>query len=205
MTLTGSINGLKKGKLLLQKLEDSLLVTVDSMEIRGTGDFTFQQEIESPEIYYLYLEKADNNDLNDRIAFFAEKGTISVTTSWNQFESDAVIKGSKSHDSFLEYQQMMSNFNKKDLELAQLAFRAGDTLNKDSIEDLAERNFKNRYRFLLNFGLTHPNSYVTPYVAITDGQEANPIYLDSIYNALPDSVANSKYGKELKKTIERVN
>ena len=72
MTVNGTIKGLKKGTLYLQHVEDTTLVTVDSLEIEGTGSFTFKTELESPEIFYLYLDKKDNNDINDRLLFFAE-------------------------------------------------------------------------------------------------------------------------------------
>lgn len=203
MMVSGNIEGLKKGWLYLQKLEDSVLTSIDSLEIRGDGNFTFEREIEHPELFYLYLDKADNNDINDRIAFFGEKGNISITTTWNRFETDAKIKGSRNHNDYSEYQQMMSDFNKRDLELAQAAFGETDSLKVDSIEVLAERNYVNRYRYLLNFGLTHPNSYVTPYIAITDGLEVNPVYLDSIYNNLPDSIAQSTYGRILAEMVTK--
>ena len=201
MVVSGDIDGLKKGWLYLQKLEDSVLINLDSTEIRGTGVFSFESEIAHPELFYLYLKKADNNDINDRIAFFGERGTISITTSWNQFEADAKVIGSKNHGEFREYKEMISNFNKRDLELAQMAFGETDSLRMDSIETIAERNYVNRYRYLLNFALSHPNSHVTPYIAITDGQEANPLYLDSIYNSLPDSIAQGKYGKVLAQIV----
>lgn len=203
MVVSGNVDGLKKGWLYLQKVEDSVLTTVDSLEIRGDGLFSFESEIAHPELFYLYLDKADNNDINDRIAFFGETGNITITTSWNQFEADAKITGSKNHTAYAEYLEMMSNFNKRDLELAQAAFAEKDSLKSDSIELLAERNYVNRYRYLLNFGLTHPDSYVTPYIAITDGLEANPVYLDSIYNILADSIATSKYGKVLADLVNK--
>ncbi|RNC87490.1 MAG: DUF4369 domain-containing protein [Allomuricauda sp.] len=203
MVVSGTIDGLKKGTLFLQKIQDSVLTNIDSLEIRGDASFVFEQAIESPEIFYLYLEKADNNDINDRIVFFGEPGSININTSWNQFESKAQITGSKNHEVFKEYQAMMTNFNKRDLELAQLALAAGDSIDIDSVEGLAEQNYYNRYRYILNFGLTNPTTHVAPYVAITDGTEANPIYLDSIYKVLPDSVANGKYGRLLKTTIDK--
>ena len=49
------------------------MVNVDSVEVNGNPDFKFKTEIESPEIYYLYLIKEDGDSLNDRILFFAEK------------------------------------------------------------------------------------------------------------------------------------
>ncbi|MGD1945650.1 MAG: DUF4369 domain-containing protein [Croceivirga sp.] len=203
MIVSGDIDGLKKGWLYLQKLSDSALVNIDSLEIRGDGAFTLRSEITTPEMFYLYLNKADNNDMNDRIAFFGEKGEININTSWNQFENNAEINGSETQEDYREYIEMMSNFNKMDLELAQATFVETDSVKVDSLEALAERNYLTRYRYILNFALTNPNSYVTPYITITDGLELNPEYLDSIYKTLPDSVAQSKYGKRLSKIVNK--
>ena len=202
MTVSGNIDGLKKGMLFLQKIEDSVLINVDSLELRGDGIFSLQYPVSNPEVFYLYLNKADNNAINDRITFFGEAGEIVITSVWNQFEAKAKVEGSKSHSVFTEYQDMMSNFNKRDLEIAQAVYAASDTINVDSLELLAERNYVNRYRYLLNFSLAHPESYVTPYIALTDGAEANPVYLDSILNGLTNEVANSKYGKALEVYME---
>ncbi|MEM1340166.1 MAG: DUF4369 domain-containing protein [Bacteroidota bacterium] len=205
MQISGDIDGLKKGVLYLKKVEDSSLITLDSIALRGNGIFSFEYELEHPELFYLYLEKADNNDVNDFVSFFGEVGEISINSTWNQFDAKANINGSKSHVVYASYRKMMSDFNKRDLELAQAAFSEQDSLKIDSIEVLAERNFINRYRYLLNFGLTHPNSYVTPYVALTDGTEANPIYLDSIFTVLSEEVANSKYGRALERHLKAIS
>ena len=70
MTLTGNVKGLKKGTLLLQKIEDSLLVTIDSVSVNGNSSFSFSETVLEPEVYYLYV-RLENGFLNDdRIAFF---------------------------------------------------------------------------------------------------------------------------------------
>ena len=81
LIVTGKVKGLKKGMLYLQHVPDSVLVTVDSLAINGDGNFTFKSKLESPEIYYLYLKKKDNNDINDRITFFAEPIEIMMKAS----------------------------------------------------------------------------------------------------------------------------
>ena len=53
MTLTGNVKGLKKGTLLLQKIQDSVLVSVDSVLVNGSSLFSFKETILEPEIYYL--------------------------------------------------------------------------------------------------------------------------------------------------------
>ena len=69
LTVTGEVKGLKKGTLYLQKLEDTILVNVDSVVVNGDPMFTMETFLESPQIMYLYLEKVDNNRYDDRIDF----------------------------------------------------------------------------------------------------------------------------------------
>ena len=57
MTVSGNIDGLKKGMLYFQQFKDSSLVNLDSLEIKGDGGFTFYHNLESPEVLYLFLKK----------------------------------------------------------------------------------------------------------------------------------------------------
>ncbi|MGX1930859.1 DUF4369 domain-containing protein [Flagellimonas sp. 2504JD4-2] len=201
MTVSGNIKGLKKGSLYLQHFKDSTLMVLDSLEIEGDGTFAFSQEVAGPEIFYLYLKKQDNNDVNDRIIFFGEAGDITINTSWNTFDIDPEIYGSESHEKFEEFNAMITNFNIKELELLQLAQPSEDeeeAISLDSIQKLVDRNIIARYRYILNFGLNNSDSYVTPYILLTQANDANPKYLDSIYGTLSADVASSKYGKALK-------
>lgn len=206
MTVSGNIKGLKKGTLYLQHFKDSTLAALDSLEIEGDGNFIFNQEVQSPEIFYLYLKKQDENDLNDRIIFFGEPGEITINTSWNTFDIDPEIFGSESQEKFEEFNTMISNFNIKELELMQLTQsdeNGVEPISLDSVQKLIDRNIIARYRYMLNFGLTNANSHVTPYVLLTQANDANPKYLDSIYGTLSEEVANSKYGIALKTYLEK--
>ena len=55
MIVKGKIEGLRKGKLYLQKIEDTLLVNIDSTLVKGTPNFSFETPIKTAEIFYLYL------------------------------------------------------------------------------------------------------------------------------------------------------
>ena len=59
MIVTGKIEGLRKGTLYLQKIEDTLLVNVDSTLVKGSPNFEFKTLINTPEVFYLYLDKED--------------------------------------------------------------------------------------------------------------------------------------------------
>ncbi|MBW8243831.1 DUF4369 domain-containing protein [Muricauda oceani] len=208
MTVSGNIKGLKKGTLYLQQFKDSTLAVLDSLEIKGDGAFSFSTEVSEPEVFYLYLEKEDHNDINDRITFFGEPGNIVINTAWNTFDTDVEISGSTSHKKLLEFQEMASKFNIKELGLLQQASgldTVKDSLVLDSLQRLVNQNTVSRYRYALNFGLNNGDSYATPYIMMTEASEANPKYLDSIYKGLSPEVAASKYGKEFKAFLDKKN
>ena len=200
LIVTGKIKGLKKGMLYLQHVPDSVLVTVDSLAINGDGNFTFKSKLDSPEVYYLYLDKKDNNDINDRITFFAEPGIITINTDWNTFDTTAKISGSKSQEKLEEYRMTMSGINKRNIEIMMKASQPENQLSQvsiDSLENISNRNLQRGYAFAINFALNNKNSFIAPYIALKEIPDANVKYLDSIYSVLSPEVANSKYGEEL--------
>jgi hypothetical protein len=204
MTISGVVKGLKKGTLYLQHIPDSTLVTIDSLQIKGDGSFTFQTEIESPEIFYLYLNKKDNNDINDRITFFGEPGNIAIRTNWNTFDANAKITGSVSHEKLQEYRKNMTLVNKRSLEILQKGYASEtvlDALQLDSLQRLSDRNTQRGYLVAINFAINNKDSYVAPYIAVSEIANANVKYLDSINNSLTPEVADSKYGRRLKEHI----
>ncbi|WP_435625053.1 DUF4369 domain-containing protein [Flagellimonas sp.] len=204
MTVSGTIKGLKKGKLFFQQFQDSSLVNLDSLEIKGDGTFSFSHYLETPEVFYLYLDKVDNNDINDRITFFGEPGEIIINTSWKTFDISPEISGSRTQEKMEEFKEMISRFNIKEFELmTQLDTEEikSDSLATDSIQELLRKNIIGRYRYALNFGLNNLDSYATPYLLMVEAAEANPKYLDSIYGQLTPEVLESKYGKEFKKFL----
>ncbi len=207
MTVSGVVKGLKKGTLYLQHLPDSALITVDSLEVSGDGSFTFQTEVESPEIYYLYLDKKDNNDINDRITFFGEPGAISIRTTWNTFDTNAKISGSKSNKKLEEYRKNMTAVNKRSLTILQQGYNSEtplDSLQLDSLQRQSDRNTQRGYLVAINFAINNSDSYVAPYIAVSEIANANVKYLDSIQNSLTPEVADSKYGRRLKEHIARL-
>lgn len=206
MIVNGKIKGLKKGTLYLQHVPDSVLVTVDSVTINGDGNFSFTTKLMSPEIFYLYLDKKDNNDINDRITFFAEPGTITINTDWNTFDTTAKITGSESQEKFEEYKQTMTGINKRNVEIMMKAAQPENQLSQisiDSLENISNRNTQRGYAFAINFALNNKSSFIAPYIALKEIPDANVKYLDSIYQVLSPEVAESKYGKELAELLKK--
>jgi hypothetical protein len=200
MTVIGKIKGLKKGTLYFQHVKDTALVSIDSLLIEGDGNFEFKTELESPELFYLYLNKKDNNDVNDRLTFFGEPGVINITTSWNTFDLNAKIVGSDSNDKLDEFRKNMSEVNKRSLEIMQKASNVKNPLTAqeiDSLEFMNTRNIQRGYMYAINFAINNKDSYVAPYIALKEIPDANIKYLDTIAQVLTPEVAASKYGKQL--------
>lgn len=209
MVVQGNIDGLKKGKIFLQQYDNGKLVNLDSVEAKGNGKFTFKRKLEHPEIFYIYLDlnKREGTDFGDRLLFFGEPKTITINSKHDMFDIYAKIEGSDSQKILEEYNRNMRKFSNRNLELFEQqinALKSGKQEIADSINNLSEKNTLRRYLYALNFAITHPDSYVSPYIAVTDTPDANVKYLDSIYKILTPEVATSKYGIELKKHIEEV-
>ena len=201
MKISGSIDGLKKGKLFLQKVKDSTLINVDSFEVKGTSNFILSDNIIGSEMYYLYLNKDDDDSLNDRIPFFGEKGKIEISTRLSTFESSAIISGSKNQLILEEYNSMIIRFNTENLNLIKDFVNNKDVINDENrllnLEKESERLTRRKYLYSLNFASIHNDSEVAPYIALYEIPDANPILLDSVFSKLSPKIKDSKYGKLL--------
>jgi succinate dehydrogenase flavin-adding protein (antitoxin of CptAB toxin-antitoxin module) len=205
LTVKANIKGLKKGSVYLKKVQDTALVTVDSIVINGNSEFELHSKLESPEVFFLYLDK--NSNENDRIRFFADKGITEINTTLKNFSFDAKINGSKQQKTLEEYQLMMSRFNEKNLNLIKENFEAqkeGDTSRFNSIQKEYDNLLKRKYLYTVNFALNNKDSEVAPYLALTEIYNAQIKYLDTINVSLTPEVKNSKYGKELQLFVDNI-
>ncbi len=194
--VNGQVRGLKKGTLYLERQIDTSWVVIDSMLINGQPDFVLQARLEEPEVLNLRLDVA-NSDVQ-RLGFFAAPGNMTVNTSLKRFLYDAKISGSAQQDLMNEFNEMMARFNDQNLELIRFQFETvNDSLKQDSIRTEIDKLVKRKYLYAINFAMNNKFSQVAPYVAVREIYDSNPRFLDTIYKALPDSIAQSKYGQEL--------
>lgn len=205
LVVTGEVKGLKKGTLYLQKVEDTLIVNVDSVEVDGDPVYTLTGDLESPRIMYLYLDKIDNNNYDDRIEFFADKGTITINTTLKHFETDAEIKGSKNQEKLEEYRKMMGRFNDQNLDLIKENFEAERDGNEEKLIEIDKKYnnlLKRKYLYTVNFAINNKDLEIAPYLALSEVFDANIKYLDTIYASLDKKVKKSQYGKQLEDYLE---
>lgn len=205
LSVTGNIKGLKKGTIYLQKIDDTLLVNVDSVMVSGDANFELGDYLESPQIMYLFLDKVDNTDYNDRIEFFAEEGIVTINTTLKNFEVDAKVVGSANQEKLMEYKKMMQRFNEKNLELIKKNFEAQRDENEELIistnQDF-DKLLARKYLYTVNYAINNKDLDIAPYLALSEVFDANIKYLDTIYTSLTPEIKKSKYGKDLKSFLK---
>jgi len=203
MVVKGTIDGLKKGTVYLQKIKDTVLVSVDSVQLNGELTFLLQDDVESPEIYFLTLDK----QVGERISFFGEKGEILITSKLSKFSTSAKIKGSVNQGLLDEHNTMAQQFNGKKLDMVVEKFEAQkikDTALLSKIAKDEKSLIRRKYLYTTNFAVLNAAHEVAPYLALTELYNANIKLLDTINNSLSQKVKTSKYGLELDKFIKDI-
>jgi len=205
--ITGNVKGLKEGTLYIQRIEDTVLVAIDSIKINGSSSFESHIELESPEMLYLFLDRGVTNSLDNNIMFFADPGHINIDTDLDNFIYNAKITGSKNHDLYEEYKKVNSRFQNENLDLVEAKFKAlkrQDQTAVDSLEAKNQSNIKRKYLFSTNFVINNKDHEIAPYIALSEIYDINIKFLDTIQKSMTPKVANSLYGKKLTKYVSEV-
>ncbi|WP_127845056.1 DUF4369 domain-containing protein [Psychroflexus aestuariivivens] len=206
LTINGEIEGLKKGKLYLQKVVDTNLVDIDSIEISGESNFVFETYIEEPQILFIELDKKDGDNYEDILSFFAEPGEMKLKTSLKRFGIDLeIISNFENQQKYDEFRITIKRFNNQHLDLVEANFEAGKNNNEeklDSINKAYNNVLKRKYLYTVNFAINNKDLEVAPYVILSEAFDANVKYLDTVYNSLDRKVRKSLYGEKLEDLIK---
>lgn len=204
MNLSGEVKGLKKGTILLQKQKDTALISVDSVEIDGTSTFQLSAAIESPEMYYLYVRLKNGTLVDEKVAFFAEAGEMTLKTNLDNLALDAVVTGSTNNEKLLEYDKIISRYKDKNLDYIEEMLKAqqvGNDSLANALEDKQLSLVSSKYLATINFAMNNNDYEVAPYLALSEIYDANITYLDTVYSKLTPRIKESMYGKSLKDFI----
>jgi hypothetical protein len=207
MQVSGYIKGLQKGTLYLGKIKDTILVKVDSVKLFNKETFLLEDNIESPEMYFISL-----SGTKTIIPFFAEKGKITIEADIDNIAKKTKIKGSKNQELLEKFQSYIQEFNNLRLDYLKAkfdAYKAKDSFLIKAAERNIERVNKRQYRYTLNYCFKNADYEIAPYLTLTNLYDLSPKYLDTIIQKMPDSIKKSKYGKKLieytKEVKEKVN
>ncbi|MCG1037138.1 DUF4369 domain-containing protein [Polaribacter sargassicola] len=204
MIVQGQIKGLKKGTLYLQKMQDTILVSVDSVKLLGSDKFTLTDNIESSVVYFLTF---DGNTTNKSILFFGEEGTITINDKIEQFGYKPEITGSKNQEILESFNKVKSKFQNERLEFIKKDFDAKQANDLELVAQL-EKDYlkltKRRVLFTTNFAISNPDSEVAPYIGLTEMYDASIKMLDTLNNSLTERVKTTDYGKRFQEFVENI-
>lgn len=204
MIVNGQIKGLKKGTLYLQKMKDTVLVSVDSVALLGKDTFVLTDNVESPVLYYLTF---DGNTTDKRILFFGEKGTITINDKVDQFGFSPIITGSKNQVVLEKYNAISKKFQNERLEFIKKDFEAKKANDEKLTQQLAQdynRLVRRRVLYTTNFAITNADSEAAPYIALTEMYDASLKMLDTVNSSLTPKVKNSVYGKRFQEYLDAI-
>ena len=126
-------------------------------------------------------------------------------TTLKNFETDVIVEGSENQKKLMEYQEMMKQFNQRNLDLIKLNLKAQQLEDQASIDSTTreyDNLLKRRYLYTVNFAINNKDYEIAPYLAISEVYDANIKYLDTIYKSLTPKVKTSKYGQSLEQFLE---
>jgi hypothetical protein len=204
MVVKGQIKGLKKGTLYLQKMQDTLLVSIDSVSLLGNNTFLLTDNVDAPVLYYLTF---DGNTTDKRILFFGEEGTITINDNVDKFGFAPVITGSKNQSILDKYNVVSKRFQNERLDFIKKDFEAKKAKNKDLINQLQEdykRLTRKRVLYTSNFIISYADSEAAPYIALTQLYDASLKILDTVNASLTPKIKNSIYGKRYQEYLDNI-
>ena len=192
-----NIEGFKKGKVSLQKVSDSTLITVDSVFVNTESPFNLSYDLKSPELFYITI---DVSKKDKTLEFFGEQGEIIINSKLKNFSSEFKVHNSFNDSIYRNYLEIIRRFNFEELDLIKSSIEMTKLKQNDSLIKIQEKIRalnKRKSLFNLNFTVNNGNSSVAPLIAINNFSESK-VLLDTIIKSMDKEVVNSKYGKELK-------
>lgn len=206
--ILGTIKGFSSGTVYLQKMNDSVFVSIDSVKMSGDSKFQFDFDLDSPEMMNIVLDRGVTKSIDNSLPLFVEPGTITLTSDLDHFYSNAKVTGSKNQELFEEFQKVNTKFKSELLEINKEKFdaiRFKRLHDVDSIDTKFNQRLKRKYLYAINFAITNRDQEIAPYIALTELSDANSKYLDTIRKSMTPKVADSKYGKLLNTYIKDRN
>ena len=192
-----NIEGFKKGKVSLQKVIDSTLITVDSVFVNTESPFNLSYDLKSPELFYITIDVSKNDKTLD---FFGEQGEIIINSKLKNFSSEFKVQNSFNDSIYRNYLEIIRRFNFEELDLIKSSIEMTKLKQNDSLIKIQEKIQalnKRKALYNLNFAVNNGNSSVAPLIAINNFSESK-VLLDTIIKSMDKEIVNSKYGKELK-------
>lgn len=154
LTLTGTVPGLKSGKIYLQKFHNKSFITIDSATLKG-GKFQFKTQLELPELYGVTLYK-DQSPLY----LFLESGAVNLELDTAAYYRGSKVTGSAAQDLFTAYKKERNVDVSEFIKANPASIVSAYVLYRDFSYRLSPEEIKT------NIALLDPSLKNTPYVNV---------------------------------------
>ena len=204
MIVQGKIKGLKKGTLYLQKMKDTVLVSVDSVAILGDNTYRLVDNIDSPELFFLTFE---GSNAKERILFFGEEGVITINDKIEKFGLNQEISGSKNQVVLDKFNKINRRFINQRLDFIQKDFEAKKSRDEAVMKKLDtdyNKLTRRRVLFVANFAISNSDFEAAPYIGLTELYNASTQMLDTVNNSFSKKIKNSVYGKRFDEYVSNI-
>ncbi|QSS97523.1 DUF4369 domain-containing protein [Psychroflexus sp. ALD_RP9] len=209
--VNGKIEGLKKGTLYLQSFQDSSFNNLDSIILKGSGEFDLNGQISEPQILALKLNDKSKDEDFKRLYFFGDPNeAYTVNTTLDGFiVNQKILTNSKNQQKLEEFNAIFKKFNDANLDLIAKSFeeknsKTLDIKKQDSLQKSYNNLLKRKYLYTVNFAINNKDLEVAPYVMLAEAYDANIAYLDTVYKSLKPKIQKSLYGQQLKDLIDNI-
>jgi len=206
-TISGTAKGFENGKTVILETQDEKgmgLIAVDTVKIEN-GKFEIKGKTTEPSFHTIQIE-----GVQGKIPFILENGDITVIVNKDTVQKSK-ISGTYSNDEYVKFneeitkiQKPLMDFQTKNMQVMQTAQQTKDTtvingLMKEYSKIQTEIGVTSKAKYL-DYANTHPKSFIS--ILIIQGMSNDPSTdskkIESMYNALDESLKNSKPGKAVK-------
>lgn len=215
-TLKGEVAGRSNGRIILSYQDSTNVWIYDTTQLEN-GKFSFQGFINQPTLGILGDPKYVNGREVNSVPLFLEPKKLTVKLTEGDYEN-ASLKGSKTQD---EYNVFLKEKNEVEVKWDSVNYKFDqlstiyNSNQTDSIEKMVvsekmdEMRMKMkqkdqeiediRYRYIAQF----PDSYITAYFLAFLQDRPSIEFYEKAYGKFSDKVKKSRYGKSIRKNIER--
>lgn len=195
--VTGTIEGVSEGQAVLQKIESTGPVAVDSTQILD-GQFSFSGSVEYPELYLVFI---DDNQMP--VAFFLEQGNIEISANVDSMQA-AEVQGSELNEKFEKFNdEVPSRERSQELQEAFMAAREGG--DQEQMQELAQEYqtiMQEQQQYFKDFVHANNDNAVGAFLAMNMANGMEPSELDELIASFEENIPNHPYVEELKSMQE---
>lgn len=183
------------------------LIPVDTVKIEN-GKFEIKGKVTEPSFHMLQIEGAQG-----KIPFILENGDITIVVNKDTIQKSK-ISGTYNNDEYVKFneeitkiQKPLVDFQSANMQKMQTAQQTKDTatingLMKEYTKIQTEIGATSKSKYV-DYANTHPKALIS--VLIIEGMSNDPTVdskkIETMYNALDESLKNSKHGKAVKTKI----